>query len=95
MKVTKRNFNVTIKLTKDYDSVGFTEGFELEFDEFEFGGQAEQDFENEKRKLSQKVYRDVKDFIGAITFDKTDGLKTKKVDLNLDFKSGDEHGKGR
>jgi len=95
MKVTKRNFNVTIKLTKDYDSVGFTEGFELEFDEFEFGGQAEQDFENEKRKLSQKVYRDAKDFLKGVSFEKTNGFKTKKVDLSLDFKSGDEHGKGR
>ncbi|KKL21543.1 hypothetical protein LCGC14_2444440, partial [marine sediment metagenome] len=49
--------------------------------------------DNEKKRFAQKVYRDSKDFLAGLSFEKTNGLKTKKVDLDLSFKSGNEHGK--
>jgi len=89
MKLTKRNFNVTVKLTKDFDSVAFSEGFEVELD----GNEYEDEFENEKRRISQRVYQNTKDFLCGLFFEKKTGkkyLKDGKIDIDIDFKSGNE-----
>jgi len=89
MKLTKKNFNVAVKLTKDFDSVAFSEGFEIELDDEECGDE----YEREKRKLSQRVYQNTKDFLSGLSFEKKTGkthLKDGKIDIDLGFKSGNE-----
>jgi len=92
MKITKRNFNVIVKLTKDFDSVAFSEGFEFEING-EDKKRIDKEFEEQKRLTSQRVYASAKDFLSGMSFEKKTGkehLKNGKLDISLDFKNGDE-----
>jgi len=98
MNVTKRNFNVSVKLSKNFDSIAFSEGFEYEMDNETDKDKIEEDFESEKRRISQKVYSDSKEFINGLMIEKSTGhnvMKNGKIDIDvpkidLEFKKGNE-----
>lgn len=61
MKPTKRTYTVSIKASKNYQSVSLTEGFEVDVDE-KFN---ELDFDVEKQKLKDKLVSEANDFINS------------------------------
>jgi hypothetical protein len=54
VRVVKKIFNVSVKLTNEFQSVTFTEGAEIEYDEYEWGAEAELDFEEKKRVVAKR-----------------------------------------
>jgi len=98
LNVTKRNFNVTVKLSRNYDSVAFSEGLEFELNDEENKAVIEEEFEDEKRRLSQKVYSEAKTFISGLQVEKARGtevIKNGKLDvdikkIDLSFKKANE-----
>jgi predicted DNA-binding antitoxin AbrB/MazE fold protein len=74
MKTTKRIYNLSIKGTKNYQSVSVTEGFEVEVDK-DFN---ELEFEVEKQKLKDKLTEETKKLLNQFT-------ESRKIDDNIDL----------
>lgn len=76
MKITKKEYTVSVKGSKNYQSISLTEGFEVNVDE----DYSHIDFESEKQQIKDRLIDEAKDYLNEF-------VEQRELDdsINLDL----------
>lgn len=74
MKITKKEYTVSVKGSKNYQSISLTEGFETEVDE-DF---SQFDFESEKQLIKDRLIDEAKEYLNEF-------VEQRELDDNIDI----------
>ena len=74
MNITKKSYTVSVKGSKNFQSVSLTEGFDVDIDD-SFNAF---DFEQEKQKLKDRLVDEIKSYLNVF-------VKEREIDDEIDI----------